>query len=484
MDFSLSKIPLYSEETKCGYFPERGCTSLITRKDWYCQHNNCQVEEKQWFSFLMEKGFRRNGQFFYVDQCQGCKQCTPIRLQVEKFAASKSQRAVWRKNQDVEVRLEKNSEKFSTDEKIFMLREYDFHHNGKRKTLEETGELLKAISNGYSGIWNLEFYVEGRLAGVSVLDYGEDADGKVCCISSNYFYYDVSKDILKRSIGVFSVLKEIELCKQMEVPFYYLGLYLPDCRKMNYKTNYKPYQLFVNDKWFEMPEDLDTALNEDLVIQFPKPGELFRHPDIVCVTDEMPLQLLYSAYMQGIFPWFNEDDGDPVLWQCPEMRFVIQPEDMHVSKSIKKFLKKNPYTYTVDKCFEQVMEQCAAQDRPGQGGTWIGNKILKAYKDFHKAGFAHSYEVWKEGKLVGGFYGELIGGVFFGESMFTLEDNSSKSAFVLFAQKFFEAGGKMIDCQAYTENMARYGGKEISREDFLARLNEWIKLKVQLPDIS
>lgn len=485
MDYKLSKIPLYSDEGECGYFSERKSTTLLTRVDWYNQHNDCKVDEKKFFTFLMETGFRRNGQYFYVDQCKGCRQCVPIRVPVKDFKASKSQRAVWRKNQDVEVRLEKNPEKFVTDEKVFMLREYDFHHNGKRKSMDETRELLsEALCGGYSGIWNLEFYVEGKLAGVSILDYGEDETGQICAISSNYFYYDVSQPVLKRSLGVFSVLKEIELCRELGVQYYYLGLYLSDCRKMNYKTNYKPYELYLNEKWVLMPEDSDSVLNEDLIIRFPKPGELFRHPDIVCVTDDMPLQYLYSAYMQGIFPWFNEDDGDPVLWQCPEKRFVILPEDFHVAKSIEKFLKKNPFTYTVDKCFDEVIEKCSEQERAGQNGTWIGPMIKKAYKKFHKAGYAHSVEVWHDGKLAGGFYGELIGSVFFGESMFTLESESSKTAFVLFARNFFANGGKMIDCQAYTDNMARYGAKEISREDFLTRLNELKNIDVDWKTIS
>ena len=470
MNFNFSKIPLYSDTSECGYFKDRQSICLLTRADWYCEHNKCSLDEKKWFTFLMETGFRRNGSFFYIDQCKKCRQCVPIRILVNEFSASKSQRSVWRKNADIEVRLEKNPENFITTEKVLMLREYDFYHNKKRRTMENASELLKNLNQGYSGVWNLEFYIQGKLAGVSVLDYGEDENGKICCLSSNYFYYDVSQSVLIRSIGVFSVLKEIELCKTLGISYYYLGLYLSECRKMNYKINYKPYELLLNEKWVKMPSDIESEINRELIIKFPKPGELFRHPDILCVTEDMPLQLLYSAYMQGIFPWFNEDEGDPVLWQCPEERFVIFPEDFHVSKSIKKFLKKNPYRYTVDNCFDEVLKQCSLQERPGQKGTWIGPKIMKSYNLFHRAGISHSVEVWKDGKLAGGIYGELIGGVFYGESMFTIEPDSSKSALVLFAALFFEMGGKMIDCQCETENMARYGGKNISREEFLTRL--------------
>lgn len=171
--------------------------------------------------------------------------------------------------------------------------------------------------------------------------------------------------------------------------------------------------------------------------------------------------------MQGIFPWFNENEGDPVLWQSPDPRFILPVENLHVSKSIEKFLKHTPYTYTMDTCFARVMEECGKMERAGQNGTWIGPKMLKAYSEFHKAGYAHSIEVWHNGDLVGGLYGILIGSVFCGESMFTKMPNSSKSAFVLFARAFAEAGGKLIDCQVYTDNMARYGAFEVSREEFL-----------------
>ena len=188
------------------------------------------------------------------------------------------------------------------------------------------------------------------------------------------------------------------------------------------------------------------------------------------------LRLLYSAYSQGVFPWFNEDQGEPVLWQSPKKRFVIPIRQLHVSKSIEKFLKHNPYTYTIDKAFADVIKNCAAQDRPDQNGTWIGPKMIDAYIKFHKAGYAHSIEAWKDGKLAGGFYGILLGSVFCGESMFTIEPNSSKSAFVLFARAFQKAGGKLIDCQSYTENMERYGARDITRKQYLAKLEKYSKV--------
>jgi len=222
-----------------------------------------------------------------------------------------------------------------------------------------------------------------------------------------------------------------------------------------------------------MNKDIELEqFNPNVILELPKADKFY--DDLCFVTEDIPLQVLYSAYMQGIFPWFNELEGDPVLWQSPDPRFVIPIDEIHVSKSIRKFIKKSPYTYTMDVCFEEVMKQCGLMEREGQSGTWIGPKMLAAYAKFHKTGFVHSIEAWNDGKLVGGLYGILLGSVFCGESMFTIEPDSSKSAFVLFAEAFKNCGGKLIDCQAYTDNMARYGAIEIPRDDFLAMEKQYI----------
>lgn len=212
-----------------------------------------------------------------------------------------------------------------------------------------------------------------------------------------------------------------------------------------------------------MQKDFDT-INASKILLFNEPDEEY---GIVGITSEISQQRLYSAYMQGIFPWFSEDDGEPVVWYCPNPRFCIQIENLHIPKSIDKFLKKTPYTYTMDKDFSAVIHGCREVFRPDQNGTWIGQKMINAYEKFHKNGFAHSVEVWHDEKLVGGLYGILIGSVFCGESMFTLESDSAKSAFALFARAFKECGGKIIDSQVYTDNIARYGAKEILRDEFL-----------------
>lgn len=215
----------------------------------------------------------------------------------------------------------------------------------------------------------------------------------------------------------------------------------------------------------KIPHDF---LNPDVVLPFPPPGVFLpEYPDITFAIETLPLQLLYSAYMQGSFPWFNEDEGEPVIFYNPHIRFCLQMKDLHIPKSLSRFLKHCPYTFTMDRAFTRVMEECRDVSREGQKGSWIGPKMIKAYTDFHKRGFAHSVEAWQDGELVGGLYGVLIGSVFFGESMFTKKDNSSKAAFAIFARTFLECGGKMIDSQVYTDNIARYGAANISRTAFL-----------------
>ncbi len=263
--------PIVVTEGKCGYYDERDTLSQITTidlmkvaayKDAGIELTDCQV-----FNILMESGFRRSGNYLYKEMCESCSECTPIRLRPDSFEISKSQRKVWNKNQDIEVTITgilsggKNpgNEAFATEEKAFMFREYDAHHNGDRAnyhkmTIEEAVEHLEYMNSGYEGVLNMEYRLDGKLIAVGVLDYGMDLKNHINSISSNYFYYDVSDEVLKRSIGVFSVLKEIELCRKFNIPNYYLGLYLPNCRKMNYKIKYKPYELLENGKWTEHQE--------------------------------------------------------------------------------------------------------------------------------------------------------------------------------------------------------------------------------------
>ncbi|AEE15952.1 leucyl/phenylalanyl-tRNA--protein transferase [Treponema brennaborense] len=198
---------------------------------------------------------------------------------------------------------------------------------------------------------------------------------------------------------------------------------------------------------------------------------VFPEPDggrgIVAVTEDISVDSLYSAYLQGVFPWFCEDRGEPVVWWSPDPRFVLLPGELHVPDRLERFLKRTPYRYTFDVDFEAVITGCANVRRPGQAGTWIGPKIIDAYCRLHREGIAHSVEVWRGDTLAGGLYGVLIGRVFCGESMFSLESDSAKSAFVLFVRAFASCGGALIDSQVYTDNLARFGAKNVSRAAFL-----------------
>jgi leucyl/phenylalanyl-tRNA--protein transferase len=176
--------------------------------------------------------------------------------------------------------------------------------------------------------------------------------------------------------------------------------------------------------------------------------------------------MLEDAYKRGFFPWFNEDEGEPVLWWSPDPRFVLLPDDLHIPKRLARFLKHTPYSYTINASFDSVMKNCATVKRAGNGGTWIGKKMLAAYSEFHQRGYALSIEVWHNGFLAGGFYGVLLGSYFSGESMFSLLPETSKSAFVIFMSAFMKAGGILLDSQMHTANIARFGAKNIPRRDF------------------
>ncbi len=187
--------------------------------------------------------------------------------------------------------------------------------------------------------------------------------------------------------------------------------------------------------------------------------------------------MLLSAYMQGIFPWYNQ--GEPPIWWSPNPRFILLPDELHIPNRLKRTIKSKPYYYSMNKAFSDVITQCAKAKREGQDGTWILDEVIDGYVELHRLGFAHSFEAWKldqNGKptLAGGFYGVLLGQVFCGESMFSIFPDASKCAFVDFVQKFILCGGKLIDSQVYTDHLARFGAKNISRDAFLRLEKEFL----------
>ncbi|AEF84563.1 leucyltransferase [Treponema primitia ZAS-2] len=206
---------------------------------------------------------------------------------------------------------------------------------------------------------------------------------------------------------------------------------------------------------------------------FPPPEE---SPDwIVAVGGNLSPGMLLSAYEQGIFPWYNQDD--PLLWQSPDPRFVIFPEKLHVSKSMEKVFKKGEFEFALDRDFPGVVRGCREVYRPGQGGTWITGDILAAYGELHRLGWAHSAESYMEGKLVGGCYGVRLGNAFIGESMFARQPNASKAAFLRLARILFDDGVSFIDCQVHTDHLESLGGQEISRKEYLRLLGEALSLR-------
>ncbi|MDR0474662.1 MAG: leucyl/phenylalanyl-tRNA--protein transferase [Treponema sp.] len=215
-------------------------------------------------------------------------------------------------------------------------------------------------------------------------------------------------------------------------------------------------------------------LSERERFTFPLP-ENAKDNSVVAVGGNLSPGMLLSAYEQGLFPWYNE--GDPLLWHSPDPRFVIFPDCLHVSVSMKKVLNRREFTITFDRDFEGVVRSCSEVFRPGQGGTWITDDIIKAYTILHRLGWAHSAEAWSEGGLIGGCYGIRIGNVFFGESMFAKKPNASKAAFISLARLLFDDEAAFIDCQIPTDHLRSLGGMEISRMDFLKMLRKTLLLR-------
>jgi leucyl/phenylalanyl-tRNA--protein transferase len=196
---------------------------------------------------------------------------------------------------------------------------------------------------------------------------------------------------------------------------------------------------------------------------FPDPS--LAEPDgLLAVGGDLSTERLLLAYQNGIFPWYSDDT--PILWYAPHERMVLFPEEVKFSKSMRRVLRSNKFTITVNQCFEQVIAACSAIPREGQDGTWITDEMMAAYIELHWLGYAHSVEVWQQGNLVGGLYGVKVNGIFCGESMFSLVSNTSKIAMIHLCSMDYE----LIDCQLPTEHLASMGARLISREQYMELL--------------
>ena len=189
---------------------------------------------------------------------------------------------------------------------------------------------------------------------------------------------------------------------------------------------------------------------------------------LLAVGGDLRVERLLEAYRNGIFPWPLK--GVPLAWWSPDPRFVLYPQKLKVPKSLERVLRKQIFTLTIDRCFSEVIHHCRSVKRPDQPGTWITSKIAKGYIALHEAGYAHSVEAWRDGKLAGGLYGVSIGRCFFGESMFAVEPDASKCAFVSLVRALRAQGCPLIDCQVHTDHLERFGAEEIPRAQFLQEL--------------
>jgi leucyl/phenylalanyl-tRNA---protein transferase len=210
------------------------------------------------------------------------------------------------------------------------------------------------------------------------------------------------------------------------------------------------------------------ALSKELVF----PPVQFAEPDgLLAIGGDLSTERLLLAYHKGIFPWY---EGQHVLWWCPDPRFVLFPEELKESKSMKQLIKKNAFEFTINKAFVDVINNCKSISRRGQESTWITNEVKEAYIRMHQLGYAHSAEAWQDGQLVGGLYGIRLRNVFFGESMFSKQSNASKYAFIKYVHALELENIKLIDCQVYTEHLESLGARMIDRTNFIGLLDELI----------
>ncbi|MCB0391349.1 MAG: leucyl/phenylalanyl-tRNA--protein transferase [Bdellovibrionales bacterium] len=200
---------------------------------------------------------------------------------------------------------------------------------------------------------------------------------------------------------------------------------------------------------------------------FPDPRNALAD-GLVAMSDELTVDLLKEAYSWGIFPWPYEES--PILWFSPDPRGILYFSEVHLSKSFHKFVKKCNWEIRWNTAFDQVIENCALQKRKGDTGTWITEHLMNGYKEFHRAGYAHSIEVWEKNELIGGVYGVYMQGSFSGESMFFKKSQASKVALLALIVELNNLGLKWMDIQMVTPNLQALGGRYISREKFYKEL--------------
>ncbi len=207
-------------------------------------------------------------------------------------------------------------------------------------------------------------------------------------------------------------------------------------------------------------------------LSFPPLEKAMREPNgLLAAGGDLSPERLLAAYRHGCFPWYQE--GQPLLWWSPDPRTVLFPEELHVSRSLRKTLRQETFTVTFDRAFQAVIEGCAGPRRYADG-TWITTPMQNAYLALHRLGVAHSVEVWQDGRLVGGLYGLAMGQLFFGESMFSRATDASKVGFVTLVERLRDWGFKLIDCQMPTQHLASFGARAIPRATFAEALSRYL----------
>lgn len=193
---------------------------------------------------------------------------------------------------------------------------------------------------------------------------------------------------------------------------------------------------------------------------------------LLAVGGDLRPERLLLAYSRGIFPWYQ---SGPILWHSPDPRMVLRADELRVPRSLRKAMRRAPYRLSLDTAFARVIGACASVRRPGQRSTWITPAMKDAYVELHRRGLAHSVEAWRDGQLVGGLYGVSLGAVFFGESMFARAPDASKIAFVALVKQLERWRINLVDCQVYTEHLARFGAQEWPRRQFLTALRRGLE---------
>lgn len=227
----------------------------------------------------------------------------------------------------------------------------------------------------------------------------------------------------------------------------------------------------MSEGYYELPTGKVAAI--DGACDFPPLHLALKEPNgLIAIGGDLSTARLLNAYRHGIFPWFSEDD--PIMWWSPSPRMVLFPDELKVSSSLKKTLKKQTFETKLNTAFREVISACSNVSRPHQDGTWINHAMIDAYCDLHEVGHAISSESWLDNKLVGGCYGVIINKMFYGESMFHTETDASKVAFVHLVEHLKNRGVCMIDCQMKTSLLQSFGGREIACDTFMQTLTKLI----------